>query len=76
VGGPEEETLRTALTATGLAGRHDLVAVKAPDILGLLAAAGLHVTSMGRPAAADPVFFACAAAAGILAAELAQPPGR
>ena len=71
VGGSEEETLRTALMATGLAGRHDLVAVKAPDILGLFDRHGLAVTSMGRPAAADPVFFACAAAAGVLAAEFA-----
>src|SRR5688572_13657225 len=70
VGGPEEETLRAALVAAGLGDRHDVVAVKPPDILGLFAAAGLHVTSMGRPAAADPVFFACAAAAGVLAAEL------
>jgi hypothetical protein len=27
---------------------------------------------MGRPAAADPVFFAAAAAAGLVAAELAR----
>jgi hypothetical protein len=30
---------------------------------------GLHVTSMGRPAADDPVLFEAAAAAGILAAQ-------
>ncbi len=71
VGGPEEETLRAALAAAGLDARHDIVTVKPPDILGLFAAAGLGVTSMGRPAAADPVFFACAAAAGALAAEFA-----
>ncbi|HET9772570.1 MAG TPA: DUF3866 family protein, partial [Acidimicrobiia bacterium] len=71
VGGPEEETLRAALAAAGLDAAHDIVAVKPPDILGLFAAAGLKVTSMGRPAAADPVFFACAAAAGALAADLA-----
>jgi len=50
--------------------RHDVVAVKPPDILGLFAQNGLVVTSMGRPAAADPVLFACAAVAGVLAAEL------
>ena len=44
-----------------------------PDILGLFAYHGLTVTSMGRPAAADPVFFACAAAAGAMAAELTFP---
>jgi hypothetical protein len=35
----------------------------------------LAVQSMGRPAAADPVLFACAAAAGTLAADLAFPTG-
>ncbi len=72
VGGPEEETLRAALAAAGLDARHDIVTVKPPDILGLFAAAGLNVTSMGRPAAADPVLFACAAAAGALAAEFTR----
>jgi hypothetical protein len=76
VGGPEEEAIRAGLATNGLDTRHDLVAVKPPDILGLFAAHDLNVTSMGRPAVADPVFFACAAAAGTLAAELtvrAQP---
>ena len=73
VGGPEEETQRADLAAAGLDTRHDVVAVKAPEILGLFAAHGLTVTSMGRPAAADPVVFACAAAAGALAGELTFP---
>src|SRR6266513_213070 len=73
VGGPEEETLRAEVAAAGLDVRHDVVAVKPPDILGLFARHGLAVTSMGRPAAADPVLFACAAAAGVLASELAFP---
>src|SRR5438105_2088456 len=73
VGGPEEETLRAGVTAAGLDVRHDVVAVKPPDILGLFERHGLVVTSMGRPAAADPVLFACAAAAGALAAELVFP---
>ncbi|HVW35317.1 MAG TPA: DUF3866 family protein, partial [Acidimicrobiia bacterium] len=73
VGGPEEETLRAALTSAGLDVRHDVVAVKAPDVLGLFGQHGLRVTSMGRPAAADPVLFACAAAAGAVAAELTFP---
>ena len=70
VGGAEEETLRADIAAAGLDTRHDVVTVKAPDILGLFAHLGLAVTSMGRPAAADPVFFACAAAAGVMAADL------
>jgi hypothetical protein len=73
VGGPEEETLRSEVAAAGLDTRHDVVGVKPPDILGLFADHGLTVTSMGRPAAADPVFFACAAAAGVVASELMFP---
>jgi len=71
VGGHEEARLRADLAAAGLDARHDIVAVKAPDVLALFARHGLAVSSMGRPAAADPVLFACAAAAGTLAAELA-----
>jgi hypothetical protein len=73
VGGPEEDRLRADLAAAGLDVRHDVVAVKPPDILGLFERHGLAVTSMGRPAAADPVLFACAAAAGSLAVELMFP---
>jgi hypothetical protein len=73
IGGAEEETLRAALSTAGLDARHDVVAVKPPDVLGLFAAHALHVTSMGRPASADPVFFACAAAAGVVASELMFP---
>ena len=78
VGGPEEDTLRAGVAAAGLDVRHDVVTVKPPDILGLFDRHGLAVTSMGRPADADPVLFACAAAAGALAAELVFPvhPGR
>jgi len=76
VGGPEEDRLRAGVAAAGLDVRHDVVAVKPPDILGLFERHSLAVTSMGRPAAADPVLFACAAAAGTVAAELvfASPP--
>jgi hypothetical protein len=73
VGGPEEETLRADVAAAGLDVGHEVVAVKPPDILALFAQHGLAVTSMGRPAPADPVLFACAAAAGALASELMFP---
>ena len=69
VGGSEEETLRAEVAAAGLDRRHDVVAVKPPDILALLEKHDLRVMSMGRPAAADPVLFACAAAAGAFAAD-------
>jgi hypothetical protein len=68
LGGPEEARLRVDLAAAGLDDRHEVVAVETPDVLELFAGHGLEVTSMGRPAAADPVLFACGAAAGALAA--------
>jgi hypothetical protein len=73
VGGPEEDRLRADITGAGLDERHDVVTLKPPDVLGLFDQHGLTVTSMGRPAAADPVFFACAAAAGVVASELMFP---
>ena len=75
VGGPEEDRLRADVTGAGLDERHDVVTLKPPDVLGLFDQHGLTVTSMGRPAAADPVFFACAAAAGVVASELMFPRG-
>ena len=71
VGGAEEARLRANLAAAGLDARHHVVGVKAPDVLALFERHRLAVQSMGRPAAADPVLFACAAAAGALAAERA-----
>jgi hypothetical protein len=76
VGGPEEDRLRADIAAAGLDVRHDVVTLKPPDVLGLFDQHGLTVTSMGRPAAADPVFFACAAAAGVVASELMFPRSR
>ena len=75
VGGADEEMLRADIAAAGLEDRHEVVAVKPPDILALFERHGLNVTSMGRPAAADPVFFACAAVAGVVASELMFPTG-
>jgi hypothetical protein len=68
VGGPEEARLRADLADAGLAARHELVDVEPPDVLALFAAHDLVVSSMGRPAADDPVLFAAAGAAGALAA--------
>jgi Protein of unknown function (DUF3866) len=73
VGGSEEETVRAGVARAGLDSRHEVITITPPDILGLFDKHGLAVTSMGRPASADPVFFACAAAAGTLAAELVFP---
>jgi hypothetical protein len=46
----------------------DVVSVEVPDVGGLLAAAGIAVTTMGRSVVDDPGFFAWAGAAGALAA--------
>jgi hypothetical protein len=52
-----------------IAARHDVVRVEHQGIVGALEHRGLHVVSMGRPAADDPVLFECAAAAGVVAAD-------
>ena len=57
----------------GLPAGAEFERVEVPDAGALLAARGLHVTSMGRDAAADPKFFAYAAAAGAYAAQVASP---
>ncbi|MEI8001007.1 MAG: DUF3866 family protein [Actinomycetes bacterium] len=69
VGGAEEARLRADLAEAGLDRKHDCIDVEPPDVLALFAALDLHVVSMGRPAADDPVLFQAAAAAGRLAAE-------
>jgi hypothetical protein len=67
------ELVGRQLDEAGVAGRHQLVPVAAPDAGKLLAAWGLEVTSMGRGPEEDPLFFAAAAAAGTLAGRLARP---
>ena len=49
---------------TGVADRHSVVEIATPDVVAAFGRHGLEVTSMGRPAAADPILFECAAAAG------------
>jgi hypothetical protein len=56
------------LESSGIAAKHELVEVDAPDALELLASYDLHVQSMGRSAEEDPALFQAAAAAGALAA--------
>lgn len=53
-----------------LTGRHRWHRVDPGDAVALLAKAGVTVTTMGRTPAQDPLFFAAAAAAGALAADL------
>jgi hypothetical protein len=68
VGGEEERRIRSDLTAARIDDRHDVVDVEPVGAVQLLAGHGLHVESMGRAAAEDPVLFEAAAAAGVLAA--------
>ena len=68
LGGDTEADLHAALRAAGIAARHDIVTVGIPDVLAAFAAHDLTISSMGRPAADDPILFQCAAAAGVAAA--------
>ena len=52
--------------------RHQVVEVDPPDTAALLAAEGLHVTTMGRTPDEDPAYFAAAGQAGVLGARLTR----
>lgn len=52
---------------SGIADRHHVVTVDTPPVLDGFARHALAISSMGRPAADDPVLFECAAAAGAAA---------
>jgi hypothetical protein len=69
IGGSNEARLRADLAAAGIDTRHELVDIDPPDVLGLFAAHDMVVSSMGRPAADDPVMFEAAGAAGVLAVQ-------
>jgi len=64
--GPHEADVRQQLDGQ----LHRLVTVPDVDVPGLLAAAGLTVTTMGRGPSDDPAFYALAGAAGTVAATL------
>ncbi|MDP8992458.1 MAG: DUF3866 family protein [Actinomycetota bacterium] len=52
----------------------DVVEVDVPDVSELAAAHGLRLDTMGRDVHHDPLFFAYAAAAGVVAASISSPP--
>lgn len=54
--------------------RHEVRVVDPPPMAALLDGAGIDVTTMGRGPAEDPLFFAAAGAAGVVAAALLHPP--
>jgi hypothetical protein len=75
IGGGDEAELLAELRSTGIASRHDVVRVPIPDVLAEFTARDLRVSSMGRPAADDPILFQCATAAGVQAvAPVTSPP--
>jgi hypothetical protein len=69
VGGDEEARLRADLDTSTLAQRHVVVEVPPVGIVERFAHHHLKIVSMGRDAAADPVLFESAAAAGVVAAD-------
>jgi hypothetical protein len=73
IGGAEEARVRVDLAEAGLDTRHDVVGVSPSDVLALFDRYDLTITSMGRPAADDPVLFQAAAAAGTLAVDRLAP---
>jgi hypothetical protein len=66
-------TVAGQLDEAGVTARHDVAELAGPDPAKLLAGWGLEVATMGRGPAADPPFFASAAAAGAVAARMARP---
>lgn len=71
LGDEQEDRIRDDLKSSGIEERHDLISVDPGDVIEMLRRHGMAVSSMGRPAATDPALHACAAAAGIRAAERA-----
>ncbi len=67
IGEPKEAQIRSELVKAGLDQQHELIDVETLDVLELFNEYQLDIVSMGRPAAADPVLFQAAAAAGALA---------
>ncbi|MGB2756774.1 MAG: DUF3866 family protein [Acidimicrobiia bacterium] len=76
VGGSEEAEIRADLDATGLATQHEILSHPPVGIVERFADLNLHVTSMGRSAAEDEVFFEAAAVAGAYAATSIQEHGK
>ena len=72
VGGDRRGRIRTPIsTRPGIAARHDLVdRRRRPTSSARSPPTTSAISSMGRPAADDPVLFECAAAAGVAAARL------
>ncbi len=68
IGGEEEALIRADLESSGLAEQHTIVEMPPVGIVELFERHALTVTSMGRTAAEDAIFFESAAVAGAYAA--------
>ena len=64
---PVPDSTAADVVARAVPQAHTVVRVRVPvpDLAALFAAHDLHITTMGRGPDADPLFFACAAAAGV-----------
>ncbi len=69
---PQRSVLQVALEESGLADLHEPITVQADRALDALIETGLTVTTMGRGLAEERPFFLAAAAAGVLAAQIAE----
>ncbi|MBI2914923.1 MAG: DUF3866 family protein [Firmicutes bacterium] len=67
---PRRSLLQEALSASGLAARHDIVFESADSVLDVLEREQVPASTMGRGPAEDREFFLTAAAAGMVAARL------
>lgn len=67
IGGSEEAAILSDLAESGLAEQHEIVSIPPLGIVDMFDSLALRVTSMGRSAAEDSVFFETAAVAGALA---------
>ena len=68
----QNKALADMLEESGLAESHDPITIDAEQALSSLEARGLSVTTMGRSLNEERPFFLAAAAAGMLAAQLAE----
>jgi hypothetical protein len=68
LGGDEEARILADLDSAGIRERHDVLSLPPIGIVDRFTEQGLAITSMGRPAEADPALFEAAAVAGTIAA--------
>ncbi len=68
----QRDMLQASLEESGIAEHHEPVTIDADKGLAAFEESGFHVTTMGRPVSQERPFFLAAAAAGLLAAQIAE----